>query len=441
MYRRHVQSGAGRRYSTAVSGSSGLVGYWQFGETSGDYADSSSQGNVGVVNGGVIQGVAGPRPTDGFQGFNLDNTAAGFDSSDGGDYISVADPANDALDPRLGDLTYSLWFKGPSDGGDYMLLSKASGSRDGYYFERLDSAEGSFSNKLNTVIDYNPSLGAIGPIGPVSDPNHWTNAVFVLHRNRTSASTDYTASGASLFINGVFFGNDLSTAFDGFDMNNALPLVIGAFREEALNNYTGTIDDVSIFNRSLSPTEISDLYHIAVFGVAPSQWNVTSSGNWTDSANWSGVVPNAVGETASFRSTITSSQVITVNAPITVGNIDFDNANKYTIAGSSTLTLDNSSGLVTVTVASGSHDILAPLALAQNATFAVTLPGSTLTVGNLQPSTVAITKQGAGTLLLNNVRAGTLAVSTGVVAIQAGRSTSHTSVVGRLKVTTARRSI
>jgi hypothetical protein len=120
----------------------------------------------------------------------------------------------------------------------------------------------------------------------------------------------------------------------------------------------------------------------------------------------------------------------------------FNNANKYTIAGASTLTLDNSTDAVGAYVTLGSHQIDAPLALARETTLTVKPASSTLTITNLQPSSVGITKSGLGTLVVNNIRAGSLSmdglnggtttVGAGAVVIAPGRSTAHTSNVGAL---------
>ena len=161
-------------------------------------------------------------------------------------------------------------------------------------------------------------------------------------------------------------------------------------------------------------------FFLAVYAVpaAGAAWNVDADGNWSTGSNWNpATAPNAAGVTATFGAAILAPRTVTVDAPQTVGTVAFDNANKYTIAGSSTLTLDNTSGGVAMTVTTGSHDITAPVALAKDATVTVTPAGSTLTVSNLQASAVGITKAGAGNLAVNNVRAGTLTVNAGTVTV------------------------
>ena len=171
-----------------------------------------------------------------------------------------------------------------------------------------------------------------------------------------------------------------------------------------------------------------DVILTAVVG-SNSTWNVNANGNWSTASNWTAGVPNSAGATANFGSIITAPHTVTVDSPQTVGTVNFDNANKYTIAGASTLTLDNTSGGVAMNVTSGSHDITAPLVLAKDATATVTPAGSTLTVSNLQASTIGITKAGAGNLAVNAVRAGTLTVNAGTVTVLSNGTNAGTSKV------------
>ena len=91
----------------------------------------------------VTQGVAGPRPTDGFLGFDANHDAAGFNSvangtpdgagfDDKNGYIDIANPSSGVLDPGTGNYSMSLWFQTPSDGHIYTLVSKGSGGHDGW---------------------------------------------------------------------------------------------------------------------------------------------------------------------------------------------------------------------------------------------------------------------------------------------------------------------
>ncbi|MEX2141783.1 MAG: PEP-CTERM sorting domain-containing protein [Pirellulales bacterium] len=164
-------------------------------------------------------------------------------------------------------------------------------------------------------------------------------------------------------------------------------------------------------------------------------WNVDAGGNWSLSANWASGVPNGTGAQAVLGSVITSPHTVTVDAPIAVGRLDFENANAYTIAGPQILTLDAMSGDAQINVASGSQTITAPVTLADNTTITVTPPASNLSLtGSLNASGRNLTKIGGGTLTVNNIRAAGLSVNGGAVAMATNGTNSGVSVLGTLSI-------
>ena len=132
-----------------------------------------------------------------------------------------------------------------------------------------------------------------------------------------------------------------------------------------------------------------------VFREAPTVhvWNVNTDGTWSTAANWTGGVPNGVGEATSFAGIITAPRTVTIDGPQTVGSIMFDNANSYTLAGAGPLTID-ADDAATIDVASGSHTISAPLSFAAGQTVNKIGPG-TLTISGTQT-------HGAGAVLAAN---------------------------------------
>jgi hypothetical protein len=168
------------------------------------------------------------------------------------------------------------------------------------------------------------------------------------------------------------------------------------------------------------------------------KWLSNVSGNWTDDSKWlGGVNPNAQSSTfvtsnhavASFTDGITSNQTITVDAPRTVGIINFNNAlASYTIAGTNAITLDitvdgfgNTQGVPEISVLSGSHTISAPINLPRSTMINVGPSSSVLTLsGTVSSSGVTLNKIGAGTVEMNNVRAAALNVNGGTVKIRPG---------------------
>jgi hypothetical protein len=171
-------------------------------------------------------------------------------------------------------------------------------------------------------------------------------------------------------------------------------------------------------------------------GPATHTWNADSNGNWSLATNWTGGEPNAVGAAASFLGAITAARTITVDGPKTVGSLTFNNANRYTLAGPGPLTIDSATASA-IEVIAGSHTISAPVSLADNTVFTVGPAASNLSItGALSAGGVTLTKAGAGTLTLNNVRAAGLSVNGGTVAIapNAGAPALSTSVLNTLTI-------
>jgi len=147
-------------------------------------------------------------------------------------------------------------------------------------------------------------------------------------------------------------------------------------------------------------------------------------------------VPNAAGAGAVFSASTAAAVIITLDKPQTVGTLQFGNSGNasvgYTLSGSgsNTLTLNNSGSAATITVANGSHDIDAPVILADN--LLVTGSGK-LAFGNSSSisGSSSLTMSGTrGTLILSgtdtysggtNVNAGMLIV-TSSTALPSGTS-------------------
>jgi hypothetical protein len=125
---------------------------------------------------------------------------------------------------------------------------------------------------------------------------------------------------------------------------------------------------------------------------------------------------------------------VTVTTPVTVGMINFDSANAYTISGSSTISMNGPAGVVAMNVVNGSHTIEAPVVINDDLSVLVRPAASTLTLTNLQPTSKLITKNGAGALAVNNVRAAGLVINDGTVGVLANGSSSGASRVATLSV-------
>lgn len=157
---------------------------------------------------------------------------------------------------------------------------------------------------------------------------------------------------------------------------------------------------------------------------ADGTWNVDASGNWnlSDTAPWLGnVVAEGSASTANFTNDIsTATRVVTLTAPLTIGNIVFGDANtataaSWTLAASSTNTL----------TLAGAHTITVN-ALGTNALAAITAPID---------GTDGLIKAGSGILSLSGVNtySGGTTISAGT--LRAGSSSALGATSGAVTVT------
>jgi hypothetical protein len=102
---------------------------------------------------------------------------------------------------------------------------------------------------------------------------------------------------------------------------------------------------------------------------------------------------------ANFKGKITSPTTVTLDAPVTVGQINFDNANAYTIAGTTTNLLKLCAAIApaTINLVSGNHTISAPMSIQSNTNMAAGSNTLTLTGAQTWASSVTLTVQ-SGTL-------------------------------------------
>ncbi len=94
----------------------------------------------------------------------------------------------------------------------------------------------------------------------------------------------------------------------------------------------------------------------------PHLWEGIAGGNWTDPQNWQGdAAPNHAGATAVFGGEGVGEAVVTVDAPVALTDLTFDSSSRrYVLAGDATSSL-TFLGPSKIHVASGEHEIAAPI--------------------------------------------------------------------------------
>jgi hypothetical protein len=167
-----------------------------------------------------------------------------------------------------------------------------------------------------------------------------------------------------------------------------------------------------------------------------SAWAHNGSGDYNASGNWgNGTVPTGVGAEADFFGAITAAHTVFTDVPITVGTINFNNANKYVLAGAGSLTLQVSSGNAQVIVQQGTQEINIPTTVASNTVFNVS-SGATLVVADPITLTAGktITQTGAGFVNYQSIitvqNGASLAFGNSTHAHQLNLATSSTATIG-----------
>jgi hypothetical protein len=168
------------------------------------------------------------------------------------------------------------------------------------------------------------------------------------------------------------------------------------------------------------------------------QWRPVSGGSWETAGNWTSSVPDAAGASARFLNGPVQPATVTLSSPKTVGFLTFSNANRYTIAGASTLTLNGGAVRAEVHVRNGSHTIATPLAMTSDTLLNVAPAASVLTVsGNFNATGVDVLKTGAGRVDVDSIRAGHLGIAQGRMRVLPNGGSSGVSTLDSLVIDSA----
>lgn len=160
-------------------------------------------------------------------------------------------------------------------------------------------------------------------------------------------------------------------------------------------------------------------------------WKPANSGNWSTAGNWNTSVPKGAGLTAHLGES-TASRTVTIDVPVTLGQINFDSAGTYTVQGTQSLTLGVSVGSAAINVVKGRHTIDARLALSSDTRVWVPRAADSLAITKaIDASAFRLTKLGEGRLEVDRLSLRSLHAAEGVVSFRPG---SETSVVGELLV-------
>ncbi|MFC1848624.1 LamG-like jellyroll fold domain-containing protein [candidate division CSSED10-310 bacterium] len=201
----------------------GLVAYYPF---NGNANDESSTGNHGTANGAVLT-------TD---RFNQADSAYSFDGLN--DYIQAAHHA--AL--NVSNSTVSAWIKS----NDMTKLNQdiISKTQSGGYGLSIND-DGAGPNIFGLALHISGSYRYVLSNEHL-DSNRWYHVCGT-----------FDGTTARFYVDGYLEGEE---SFSGTVTNNTSPLVIGNESVQLYDPFDGKIDDVRIYNRTLTETEVKELY-------------------------------------------------------------------------------------------------------------------------------------------------------------------------------------
>jgi hypothetical protein len=206
---------------------SGMVGFWKFDEGSGTtISDSSGNGNTG----GLGSGLASPGWVPGKIG-----SALSFDGSD--DYASV--PDSPSLNITGNQFSISAWVNPRAQANPFAdIVSMRSGLLTQYFlWENWDSTtrQVDFATGLYNGTNVFVSSPKFHPL------NQWYQVAAV-----------YNGTRLRLFVDGNL---EIDQRVTGNLLPLNMPVTIG-FTPSFNFHFNGTIDDVRIYNRALSPNDM-----------------------------------------------------------------------------------------------------------------------------------------------------------------------------------------
>jgi hypothetical protein len=228
-------------YGDAVLDTAGLVGYWRLGESAGPNLADSKGTATGTASAGAVFGLPGGVLGD-------PSTAVGFDGKD--DFASV--PLNLSGSSRATVEFWLNWSAYETDDDLAMELTPNFNQNSGGFIVDPNSSQGNFGVGIGVADSRNNAFFARPSAG------QWHHYALVLDTTAPAAQqiTPYVDGQPVTFTktaDGTGAGNFANSTL--FLMSRGGQSLFGA----------GTLDEVAVYNRALSPAEIAE--HRASHGV------------------------------------------------------------------------------------------------------------------------------------------------------------------------------
>lgn len=226
----------------------GLVGWWKFDENTGtNVYDSSGNGNNGTAIGGMTW-------TDGKY-----NTAGNFDGVD--DYVTIP---NNVGHIGLNDISiaFNVNF---TDGGEGTILSKYTG----WKISQL------ITNRISIFCYYGSSK--LDASTKILTPGEYHNIIWVLDRDGYS----------DVWVDGILDSHTSISTYRYEDWNETVNTIMVGCRHVGTQFIKSDIDNVMVYNRTLSEAEIKQIYYDSIRDL---KLRTNSNTGYSDEIDESGTV-------------------------------------------------------------------------------------------------------------------------------------------------------
>lgn len=387
-------------------------------------------GSVNVTNNVTADGfseslvLASTATTGGASASNLSGAiAAGATRALGVGLASVSSAGLNSGTVTLGKTSSGAGTSGLSDlsQGNQVVTVNANGYR---------VANASFAATSVDLGKFHVGAGSL--TGTVDVTNNVTADGF---SESLSLASSGTTGGASVSnLSGLIAAGATRSLGVGLASVSAVGLNSGTFTLDRTSSGSGTSGLADLSQGSQVVTVTATGYS------GQSIWSVDANGVWNSFAGWDGPggKPGVDGslsanDTATFAGAATGARTVTLGSAVpTLRSLTFDNASaSYYIApaGSGRLQLGTSSGNGTISVLAGDHTISAGIELAQATTASVAAASRLLVSGALTGS-AALTKSGAGQLVVDSTGSlsGATTVSAGLLTVNGSIADSAVTV-------------
>ena len=246
----------------------GPVAFWRLGDAPGTptAADQTANGNTGTFAGGATLGQPGGLPGD-------PDTAVRFDGVD--DSISV--PDSNSLDATTG-VTVEAWVKRTKKAVQVIVGKPGNGTL------KLQNYALWLTNANNARAHFGSGTAVVTVVGSTVVNTEWHHLV-----------ATYDNATARVYVDGVLDGTKTSTVRMAA---NTQPLSVGREAATAASFFGGTLDEVAVYNKVLTPAEIqahflaADITPPAVTLTTPAAGSITNS----QTPGYSGAAGTAAGD-------------------------------------------------------------------------------------------------------------------------------------------------